>query len=752
MPSTITDRLKGLTTSVAVKAPCRLKTTANHALSGLSAIDGVTPAADDRILVGAQTDTTENGIYLANTSAWTRAADFDGSLDIVGGTQISVIAGTENATTYWKVAGSDSTIAIGTDAVTFEPGGLSLASAITYTGSGADAVAETAEAVLRRMVWAESYGLVATTPSAFEAMTGAEKTALAAANATAIRNAINALRGPSTTLSTDGLGSGSLTAYGSGELLLGGGLFPFAPDILDFTQDLGLIIRGRGARGTNNSVRGRTNLMVYGSSSGFGMRFKGNGARNAKLYDFDLTYYSSAFTGDLLDGYSAPGLGAKNLYLGTNGISTDPGAPTYDQRISTARSCLRTTYDEFLNLEDVVLNGAVDGWWSDDLRGPAAVVTGSISGTTLTVTAVTSTQDGGLVVGSVLSGTGVTAGTVITSLGTGTGGTGTYTVSSSQNVASTAITGAFSSFGGSQTTFKNVVAYDMTGTGFRHDGNRTRLTLTFSTCAMNPIRVSCVRGFKLDNIDGLTINGVVCQGSTTEAATTEWVRAFNCAGSIENCNIGNGPKAGTVGGPLLVSGNAVASTDGFTVVAGPFTARSNEFSNCASGFKFAPDGFDLGFEVGPDLFKSTVGYSYDIPADSAFLAGSVRYDAQSDASTNGFRNTSLRVNIENIDKKLATAGDGTLSIRDTGRTILCTGTAYTLPVAVSGVTLNAMKYAATALTINGPAAGTLFTGTGASKTSISATNAADFGGLLTFRGITGMGWLLTAKVGNWTEA
>jgi len=66
-----------------------------------------------------------------------------------------------------------------------------------------------------------------------------------------------------------------------------------------------------------------------------------------------------------------------------------------------------------------------------------AVVTGSISGTTLTVTGVTS---GTLAVGSVLSGTGVTGGTYITALGTGTGGNGTYTVSASQTVASTTIT------------------------------------------------------------------------------------------------------------------------------------------------------------------------------------------------------------------------------------------------------------------------------------------------------------------------
>ena len=66
------------------------------------------------------------------------------------------------------------------------------------------------------------------------------------------------------------------------------------------------------------------------------------------------------------------------------------------------------------------------------------VFTGSISGTTLTVTAMTS---GAVNVGSVISGTGVTAGTTITALVSGTGGTGTYTVSASQTVASTTITG-----------------------------------------------------------------------------------------------------------------------------------------------------------------------------------------------------------------------------------------------------------------------------------------------------------------------
>ena len=66
-----------------------------------------------------------------------------------------------------------------------------------------------------------------------------------------------------------------------------------------------------------------------------------------------------------------------------------------------------------------------------------ASVTGSISTTTLTVTAVAS---GTISVGDVISGAGVTAGTYITAILTGTGGVGTYTVSASQTVASETIT------------------------------------------------------------------------------------------------------------------------------------------------------------------------------------------------------------------------------------------------------------------------------------------------------------------------
>jgi len=62
-----------------------------------------------------------------------------------------------------------------------------------------------------------------------------------------------------------------------------------------------------------------------------------------------------------------------------------------------------------------------------------AIVTASMSGTTLTVTAVTS---GTLYIGQTIQGAGVTVQTIITALGTGTGGAGTYTINNSQTVAS----------------------------------------------------------------------------------------------------------------------------------------------------------------------------------------------------------------------------------------------------------------------------------------------------------------------------
>ena len=91
----------------------------------------------------------------------------------------------------------------------------------------------------------------------------------------------------------------------------------------------------------------------------------------------------------------------------------------------------------------------------------ALTVTGSISGTVLTVTAVTA---GTLAVGAILTGTNVTAGTTITSLGTGTGGTGTYNLSVSSTAASTTITATNPFAFNTVATINPAQRYGFTGT------------------------------------------------------------------------------------------------------------------------------------------------------------------------------------------------------------------------------------------------------------------------------------------------
>jgi hypothetical protein len=85
------------------------------------------------------------------------------------------------------------------------------------------------------------------------------------------------------------------------------------------------------------------------------------------------------------------------------------------------------------------LTGTTGGIGTYTVSIPQTVASTTITQTSglLTVSAVSS---GTLGVGDVLSGTGVTAGTSIVALGTGTGGTGTYVVNTSQTAASTTIT------------------------------------------------------------------------------------------------------------------------------------------------------------------------------------------------------------------------------------------------------------------------------------------------------------------------
>lgn len=84
---------------------------------------------------------------------------------------------------------------------------------------------------------------------------------------------------------------------------------------------------------------------------------------------------------------------------------------------------------------DDLFLGPAQTYMGTGLRPYTTTFTGSMSGTTLTVTALL--QGAPIVVGMYVDGSSVTDGTYITAMGTGSGGTGTYTINQSVTASST---------------------------------------------------------------------------------------------------------------------------------------------------------------------------------------------------------------------------------------------------------------------------------------------------------------------------
>lgn len=105
---------------VHIAGSVRTVSTYNISLSGVMTIDGVTLANGDRVLVNGQTDKTQNGIYIVNSSgAWARASDANSSSTLIPGLQVFVDKG---ATTYGEtgwVLNNTTPVNVGADVITF---------------------------------------------------------------------------------------------------------------------------------------------------------------------------------------------------------------------------------------------------------------------------------------------------------------------------------------------------------------------------------------------------------------------------------------------------------------------------------------------------------------------------------------------------------------------------------------------------------------------------------------------------------
>lgn len=182
-----------------------------------------------------------------------------------------------------------------------------------------------------------------------------------------------------------------------------------------------------------------------------------NGAARAALWvnDIGTTYTAFCSTSDRKLLLGLPGkIGRYDTYLDGSSTytfkyyttNTDLGEATTNKMLKKADMLiigsgdqpitLKYGYDYTLNPYSVNIVKNLGSASFSKYNNINADFTGSISGTTLTVSDVTA---GSISVGDTLVWSGNTTATTITALGTGTGGTGTYTVSASQTVTSRSI-------------------------------------------------------------------------------------------------------------------------------------------------------------------------------------------------------------------------------------------------------------------------------------------------------------------------
>jgi hypothetical protein len=133
----------GVASGIDVKASVKAATTANITLSGAQTIDGVSIVSGDRVLVKDQSTASENGIYVAAASSWTRATDMDNWAEVPGAFTF-VEQGTTNADSGW-VCTSDQGGTIGSTNITWSQfsgaGQVTAGAGMTKTGNTLDVVA-----------------------------------------------------------------------------------------------------------------------------------------------------------------------------------------------------------------------------------------------------------------------------------------------------------------------------------------------------------------------------------------------------------------------------------------------------------------------------------------------------------------------------------------------------------------------------------------------------------------------------------
>lgn len=436
-----------------------LATTGNVALSGEQTIDGTLTSAS-RVAVWKNTNETQNGAYLTAAGAWTRLPDFNTGTElfaqrfyIKGGTANGALTlGVQNVTAP-TVGVDDILIDIVDEQNVSVPGfidsirgqGTDIASATTI-----DLSAATGDLVeISGTTTIESFGT---------ASAGVERTLRFLSSLKILNDDVSMILPAGQDVIVEAGDVLTFRSLGSGNWTLVEGVTPQGVQIKDAVEGIlgvqfdedGFVLPGIyvGDDGTEYhpyfertpAIAPYPNMAI--DADGFVID---EAPDTEDTSDEEFTPAEKNFANDRAI--------AKRDLLNAVDISTTALYTTGSNLLfHTGQSQAAGSHTGRLWASDagITLNGWTANAWQigRDYRslGTGATYTffedsrftGSISGTTLTVTDVYS---GTIEVGQDITGTGVTAGTTINGLGTGTGGTGTYTVDTSQTAGSTTITG-----------------------------------------------------------------------------------------------------------------------------------------------------------------------------------------------------------------------------------------------------------------------------------------------------------------------
>ncbi len=296
------------------KQPVLCATTANITLTGLQTLDGVTVVAGDRVLVKNQSTASQNGIYLASATAWSRAPDADTWNELISAITFIETGSTLTGSAWYCTAQPGGTL--GTTAVNWS----NFSVAASYSAGTGLTLASNVFSITNTGVSAGAYGSASKTLTATVNAQG-QLTVLAASDI-AIANT-----------QVSGLGTMS-TQNATGVAITGGSLNGVTIGGTTAGAITGTTITATTFNGAGTGLTGTASALSIGGSAGSATTATtatnlANGAAGSIPYQTASGATSMLATGTgVLVGGTTPSYSSSPTLTGTNFSSIPNGALT----------------------------------------------------------------------------------------------------------------------------------------------------------------------------------------------------------------------------------------------------------------------------------------------------------------------------------------------------------------------------------------------------------------------------------------